>query len=739
MIKEHLEPRLYQQTIFNTATMRNTLAVVPTGMGKTLIAELLTIHRLQCYPSSKVLILAPTKPLVQQHAATFRAETNLKDLTVFTGNVPPAKRAAQWTQAQVIFSTPQGLENDLVSKRISLEDVSLIVFDEAHRATGDYSYVFIAERYRKTAKHERVLALTASPGSHKETIEEVCRNLAIEDIEVRTSESPDVAPYIQEIDIEHITVQMPPEFKQIHTALKRCHDARIDDLATLGVLNRQALMNKTSMLKAQAALHAQAARGQRSYEHLKSMSILAEALKVQHALELIETQSATALNQYLAKLQKQAAKGQSKAVQNLVRDVNFKSAQVLLDKTRGAGVEHPKLRAVQKTVLRELYSDKAAKIIIFNQYRDQAVQIKQVLDSIQVSNRIFVGQTKKGETGMSQKEQQAILEDFRAGAFSCLIATSVAEEGLDITKVDVVLFYEPVPSAIRTVQRRGRTGRLERGKVIMLITEGTRDAGYRWAAHHKEKRMHRVLAQVCSELHNGKRFREDETQEQFNVAGKAGKKDAPTIIADHREKTSGVLKALIDKDADIELRQLEIGDYQLSDRVVVEYKTVPDFVNSIIDGRLLSQLRRLRSWPRPVIVIEGEEDLYGIRQVHPNAILGMLGTITVGYNIPVLFTRTPQETAALFLSIAKKECERTPKEYSGHAQKPQTVTEQQEYLVASLPNVGPSLAKRLLAHFTTIAALTNATEAELMAVEKVGKKTAKELHDLLHTPYAPDE
>lgn len=727
-LREELKPRLYQETIFTTATRKNTLVVLPTGTGKTRIAELLTLHRLHHYPGSKVLLLAPTKPLAEQHAQTFRSDLSLtpSQVVTFTGNVSPAKRAAAWNDALLVCSTPQSIENDLIAGRITLRDVSLLIVDEAHRATGEYSYVFIAAQYVKQAQHSRILALTASPGSEKETIEEVCRNLHIETIEARSRDSPDVAPYIQEVEIAYVRVTMPPAFKRVHTELQRCHDARKEELLALGVLNRQALVNKMTMLKAQGALHARAARGEKSYEHLKSMSLLAEALKIQHALELIETQGAVALKKYFEKLEREARQGQSKAVQNLVRDPHYKRARLLLDTVLAANLEHPKLRALQKEVLKHTYRRPDAKIIIFNQYRDQAVQIKQALDEIRVPAQIFVGQAKKGETGMSQKEQQALLKAFKKGEFPCLIATSVAEEGLDIPKVDVVLFYEPIPSAIRTVQRRGRTGRLERGKVIMLVTEGTRDVSYQWAAHHKEKRMYRLLKEVQRDLEQ----REDEpVRAQKREAG-----EKPLIIADHREKSGHVLKALIDRGVKIDLQQLERGDYQIGERVIIEYKRVPDFVNSIIDGRLLHQLRALRTARRPLLIIEGEEDLYSIRKVHPNAILGMLATITINYNIPVLFTRTADETAALLQSIARREggpTERQP----GRVEKPLLPGEQQRYVIASLPGIGPAHARALLTHFTTIKALANATREELEAVEGIGKKRAATLHDFFNKEY----
>jgi len=746
LLSAEIEPRLYQQVIFNTAAARNTLAVLPTGMGKTLIAELLAAHRLEHYPGSKIVVMAPTRPLVQQHLDTFQKDFSLPEgaMVLFTGNVPPAKRAVLWQDAIIIFTTPQGFENDILSGRISFKDVSLLVVDEAHRAVKDYAYVFLAERYQKEAEHARILGLTASPGSDKETIEEVCRNLCIEEIEYRSQESADVLPYIQEVVVEHIKVRMPDEFKSVHAALRRCFEQRIEALKQLGVVNRNAFQNKTGMLKAQAALHARAARGERDYQSLKSMSLLAEALKVQHAIELIETQGVAPLLKYAEKLSKEAARGQSKAVQNVVRDANYKTAVVLLERLHEQEIEHPKLRAVQKVVLKELYGNKEAKVIVFNQYRDQAVRIKEALDAINVPSKVFVGQMKKGETGMSQKEQHVILEEFRNGEFNVLIATSVAEEGLDIPKVDTVIFYEPVPSAIRTVQRRGRTGRLEKGRIVMLITEGTRDVAYRFAAQNKEKRMYRVLAEVRKELRqrNGEPLAKEKVLSAFaEKRGDDGKSAAADggvrIVADHREKGSDVLKAILARDAKLVLEQLPVGDYLLSDRVVVEYKTVPDFVDSIVDGRLLAQLRGLRQYARPLIVIQGDQDLYSIRRIHPNAILGMLAAITVSYNIPLLFTKDSDETAALLLLIARKEKDKGHGDVQYHSQKPLTTSELQESIVASLPGVGPGLARNLLARFRTIRAVADASAEELVETEKVGQKRAKEIHDILNREYDP--
>ncbi len=764
------EPRLYQQVIGSVAVARNTLVVLPTGMGKTLIAELVASHRLAVYPGTKVLLVAPTRPLAQQHLDTFRRDFTLPDegFALLTGNVPPAKRALLWARATFLFATPQGIENDLLSRRVGLADVSLLIVDEAHRAVGDYAYVFLAERYRQEARHERLLALTASPGGDKESIEEVCRNLAIEGIEARSAESPDVEPYIQELEVRHVKVRMPEQFTGVHGALSRCYARRIDELALLG-LNRQALATKRGLLAAQASLHAQTARGLKDPSTFRSISVLAEALKVQHALELLETQGLVPLRKYVEKLRRESSSGQSKAVRRLFEDLEFKTALTLLDRLEEDAVDHPKLRAVQKAVLQELYAERTAKVIIFTQYRDQATRIKELLDAINVSAKVFVGQMKKGDTGMSQKEQRAILDEFRNGGFSVLIATSVAEEGLDIPKVDAVIFYEPVPSAIRTVQRRGRTGRLEKGRVIMLVTEGTRDVAHKFAAHHKEKRMYRVLTEVRRDL-EAKRFIQKEPRSRDGIlaaegvmaeraeegadaardvaqgAGIAhGARDAervlsplPRIVADHREKGSPVLKTLLANNVPLSLEHLSVGDYLLSDRVVVEYKRVPDFVDSIVDGRLLDQLRGLRRYPRPLIIVEGKEDLYSVRKVHPNAILGMFAAITVSYNIPVIFTATPEETARFLLLVAKKEAARGGKPVY-YGQKPLALTALQESIVSSLPGVGPASAKRLLARFLSVKGVVNASAEELTAVERLGRKRAGELVALFEERYDPSK
>ena len=719
-----ITPRLYQETIFSKATTKNTLVVLPTGLGKTALAMMMAKHRLELYPESKILILAPTKPLAQQHLETFKKHFELEEekFALFTGEISPAKREELWKKSTVIFSTPQGLENDVISDRIKLEDVSLLVIDEAHRTVGEYSYAFIANQYEKNAKYPRILGLTASPGSDLEKISEVCKNLHIENVEVRTESDSDVRDYVQEINIDYVKVDLPPAFSFIRKSIDDIYKSKLNQVKNLGYLN-SVLVKKTDLLQLQAKLHGNLNSGDKSPEIFKSISLIAEATKIHHALELLETQGIHSLYMYLQKMMEEASRGTSKAVKNLVDDEKFRLVFEMTKKLYENNVEHPKIKELKRIV--NLNKDK--KMIIFTQYRDTASKINKEIEGI-AKSMIFVGQAKKNETGLTQKQQKQILDDFRNDTFNVLIATSVAEEGLDVPSVDLVVFYEPIPSAIRTIQRRGRTGRNESGKVIILMTKNTRDEAYQWVTFNKEKKMHRILKDLKSKI--------DLNETKNSSLDKFSDKiEEIKIICDDREKSNGVVKQLVELGIKIDLKRLDIGDYQPSERCIVELKTVPDFVDSIIDGRLLEQLKYLVKFDRPVLILEGSEDIYSQRNLHPNAIKGMLSTIAVSYGIPVLQTRNNRETAEMLYIIAKREQDPEKKHFSLHSKKPISDKELQEYIVSSLPNVGPAMAKDLLHHFRSIRKVLNASEEDLKKVPNVGDKTAKEIQRTLDKDY----
>lgn len=720
-------PRLYQETILNTCVTKNTLVVLPTGLGKTAIAMMLTAQRLKTLPSSKIVFLAPTKPLAEQHLQSYSKtfQIDADRLALFTGDTSPAERAEQWNNVTVVFATPQGIENDVLSNKISLKQVSLLIFDEAHRATGDYSYVFLAKHYLRQADFPKVLALTASPGAETLKVEEICKNLAIEAVEVRTDQDADVKPYVQETEIRTIKLELPAGFKTVQAHLNNCIRAKLSEIKRYGLSKSVSLVSKRELLALQIDLQRRLSSGERDFETMKSLSLVAEAMKAHHALELLETQCIAALNEYFQKVFEEAKSGKSKAVKNLVEDNEFKTAFALTQSLVEKKIDHPKLAVAREIVTKALEENKTAKIILFTHYRDTAVHIKKELDAANVLSEIFVGQAKKKTTGLSQKQQIEMLDQFKDGLFNVLIATSVAEEGLDIPRVDSVIFYEPVPSAIRSIQRRGRTGRQEKGNVVMLVAKGTRDEAYSWSAKQKEKTMHNILIGLKHTLLQSIPVQQKLVQ------------DSTIIFADYREKSSGVVKELVEFGVDLKLEMLNTADYVLSSRVAVEFKTTNDFVDSIVDGRLLAQLKALKeNYARPLIIVEGTEDLYALRNIHANAIRGMLATITVSYGIPVLRTKDAKDTAALLAMIAKREQSEHPSSFSPHAsKKPMTLKESQEYVVSSLPNIGPNMAKDLLKHFGSVKNVLNATADELKKVEGMGDKKAQGIKDVADKEY----
>ena len=717
--------RLYQESILGAASSKNTLAVLPTGLGKTAIAAMLIKHRLSLYPKSKAVFLAPTKPLVQQHEKTL--SDFLGACTSFSGTIPPSKRKELWEDNRVFVSTPQGFENDVISNRISLKDVSIIVFDEAHRAVGDYSYVFIAKKFLESADNPRVLGLTASPGSDEETILSVCQNLGVESVEYRSVDDPDVLPYVHDLDVEYVKVALPEDLKRVRMFLEKCYESKLVEAVRLGYVKEGASYSKTNLLKLTSELHGKAANGEKTFEILKTISLLSEALKVQHALELVETQGIHPLVEYLEGLEVQAVNSNTKAVKNLVRDVNFRSALIAAKSVNLSDYSHPKIDALRSLVLDELERDPDAKIIIFSQFRDSGIKIKSTLDSCMVKSELFTGQAKKKTTGLSQKNQKLMIEKFRKNEFSCLIATSVGEEGLDIPEVNLVVFYEPVPSAIRTVQRRGRTGRHKSGRVIVLLTKETRDESVRWVAHHKEKRMYRVLEGIkrkVSALDRG-------PQKTISEYGSSN----VTVLVDYREKGSAVMKALLGMNVNLELKSLHVGDFHLTEHLVVEYKKVKDFVDSIVDGRLLSQAKELKQYYKPVIIVEGAEDVYAQRKVHPNAIRGMIYTLTSIFKIPIIFTKNPLDTASYILFMANKEQNPDSQDFQHHTAKPFSDKERQEYIIASLPGVGSRIAPYLLNYFKSVKNVINASSDDLKKVELVGDKKASKIREIVDKNY----
>lgn len=745
-----IEARLYQQVLAADVLKKgNTMIVAPTALGKTIVATLVAADRLEKVKNSKILVLAPSKPLAIQHESTFKEFLTVPCSSI-TGAVKTDERVKRWEESQIICATPQTVESDLLKGRYSLKDVSLVVFDECHHGVGSYSYVYLASRYVKESKFNLILGLTASPGSDKEKIKEVCDNLYIQSIVVKTEEDNDVRPYFNPVAIDWVRVKMSSELEKIKTHVDKALKIRLKGLKNMGII-RTVSVNKLDILKARGRVQSAIARSVNpKKECFQAISILSAVINIQHSQELIETQGVVTFNKYVARLRKK----KTKAAKSLIQDPNFGKAIYLAIEAEKHGLEHPKLKKVTDIIKKELgqngqtklQSDryvkdadqKSSKIMVFTQYRDSLEMIHQKLEKEGIKSAKFFGQASRdGEKGLTQKEQKEIIKAFKIGEYDVLLSTSVAEEGIDIPAVDLVILYEPVPSEVRMIQRRGRTGRKRSGRVKVLITNGTRDEGYYWASVNKERRMkHQLIDSDVLEELNSNAIERMENEKRVKVLDPTPKKEElPVVFADTREGNSKVIRHLSEMEIDVKVQAMAVGDYQVSDEVVIERKTAKDFVDSIVDKRLFKQARSLmEEFKRPLIILEGD-DLYN-GMINPNAIRGSIASIALDFGISIIPTRNAQDTAAMIKRIAIREQsgEKTPIQIRTD-KKPVNLWEQQLFIIESLPNIGPVNAKNLLEHFGTVANIINASESQLQEVEGIGKKTAANIRKVVDSKY----
>jgi ERCC4-related helicase len=521
--KRCIEFRSYQDNISESIRNKNTIVILPTALGKTVIAILVCAEFLYNYKSKRILVMAPTKPLVAQHMSSFFSVLNVPEdsIAVVTGKNLPSTRMAIWNRKEIrlVFATPEVVKNDLAENRLSLSQFSLLVFDEAHRAVKDYAYTSIARYYVQQSSHPVILAMTASPGSEKTRLEEVCNNLYIEQIEYRNEEDIDVKPYLNPIDVTWKWFTIPPEYKYISSILRVMLEDKLQFLIERGLLRKKHpkwifkndLINLGEEIQYKLELTMEELRGP-LYTALMQQS---SALTLMYCAELIESQGSTSLKAFLERIENDGGK----AHQSLLNDNRIREIQTLLNSLK---IEHPKTRYlvdhlkqhysffqndnqghVEQNVAFRQSSDliKRPKALVFTHYRDTARNVVEILTENGIKASRFVGQAKRElDVGMSQEEQSAVLESFRNGEFDVLVATSIAEEGLDIPEVDLVVFYEPIPSEIRYIQRRGRTGRKSSGCVIILAAKDTIDERYLYASKRRMEKMKQILSGISVTL-----------------------------------------------------------------------------------------------------------------------------------------------------------------------------------------------------------------------------------------------
>jgi len=506
--EKRIEQRDYQLKIAKECVSKNSLVVLPTGLGKTIIGVYVAAGTLESFsPKSKIIVLAPTRPLINQHYDSFKDLMTIpkEQFVVLTGKIVPEKRVELFHENQIIFYTPQTLRNDLVNRKYSLESVCLIIFDEAHHATGDYAYTLIADEFVDQNPDGTILGLTASPGSTKEKIKILCENLHIplENIHTRTRKDVDVKTYLKPMDVYKIGVNLTELMGDAYLAVQTLLEERLQYLSQLGFLSVRADNLYTKVIRKDLIkLNSELVRlvkgdGDKTGVY-SSLSVNAQALILFHMLELIEQQGLDVLLIYLTKIKQDARKKtSSKAVKILASDHRINQIYIELKKNEDLSPEqliHPKFYVLEKLLVQEITSNPNSRVLVFVKLRDS---VKNIVNRLKISNSEvlkparFVGQATKSkdDKGLSQKKQLEILEQFKQGQYNILVSTNVGEEGLDIAECDLVIFYDVVASEIRFIQRKGRTARHREGKVIILYCKDTHDEIYMRIALQKLNKM----------------------------------------------------------------------------------------------------------------------------------------------------------------------------------------------------------------------------------------------------------
>ncbi len=708
-----LEKRTYQIEVAKNSVGQNTLIVLPTGLGKTAIAALLVADFLSKSADSRALVLAPTRVLATQHYSFFANYMDLpKDqIAILTGEDRDSIRDVAWSK-RLVCATPQVTVVELEKRKFKVEDFSLIIFDEVHRAVGNYAYTQIASIFNEFRKDGRIIGMTASLPAEKTKVEEILAKLKITKIETRDEKSDDVKPFVYRTDIDWIEVQLEPELKQVQELLRSSLNARLKMMEDAALLHRSNYGSITlkDLLKLRTRID--------QIQSSQLRNALFSSIRLHHALNLLETQSLTSFSKFMDRL-KERKRGFG--MSELQKDERIREACEKATLLLSQGKEHPKIKQILDLAKTVGVGERG---IVFASYRDTVEQIHAELVKNGFRAGYLIG--KSGETGQSQKNQIRSLQQLKEGEYNILVATQVGEEGLDVADCNVVVFYDNVPSAVRFVQRKGRTGRRKDGRLSVLITKGTRDEAYYWLSKKRLGESRKIVSKLLESKTEKKG-----PLDQF-VTGSF--ENMPLVYADTREIPELVEK-LRQRGTRVEVKQLDFGDFVVSSDVVIERKTLDDFVKSIYDGRLFSQLIGMNEkYSRPILVIQGDKKhLSGIGET---AFYGALASVLADFKVPIFFAANEREVSEIVYHLARREQVVKKRETKiREGRKPATLSENQRYIVSGIPGVSGVLADRLLAKFETVEKLFSATELDLIKIDGIGEVMARRIRELASAKY----
>ena len=778
LIKD-IETRTYQEMLFAESANQNSLIVLPTGLGKTIVMLYLVAYFIDKLPDKKILVATPTRPLVNQIAKTFKNHLTIDPDIVLEidGSTIPKKREKLYLDHTIIVSTPQTLANDFLADRLHTKDFQLICFDEAHRATGNYAYVKIMQLFEVDQLYPRVIAFTATPGNNKEQIMNVLDNLKTKAVLSRFDDDPDVKPYVSSHKPKVIWLELPQVYRDSLKIIEKVEKELVKEIKDRGLLVQGYLSKTLAMdLQKQAVLLMKD-----DPEKGELLNFTPNLIRILHLRELVETQG---LPQASASLTNWIIKPEKKTLKEFLDNPLIKDLHRIISSNP---VPHPKLHKLVD-LLKSRAIKKDSKIIIFSNYRNTVDFVYNQLHEDDIHCEKFVGQSSGSNSskGMTQKEQIRILEEFKTGNLNILISTSVGEEGLDVGSCDLVIFYDSVPSIVRSVQRVGR-GRKKQSEVIRLVTKNTKDAAMYFATRKREKSVVQFIRKELPQIFKSEIKSVTNGNNLINLSSSSKSKDltnyiakteadsnysasknngvnslksSPTkneilkqevikiepleeksyIIVDPRERHSSIPRLLKKAGWSISLINLPAGDYKVSEHCIIERKTAEDFAHSVIDGRLFEQIsQKLSIYEKPIILLHGSLSNVTIN-ISKQALSGALASIILDFQIPVLQVESEEEAADFIVALAKREQKdnkNLPQVDSISKKYP--IQDIQRFVLGGIPGINRSKADQLLETMGSIRSLANADPIDISNLPGFGKTLSNRIHKLMNHDFKEED
>ncbi|AGO11783.1 AaceriADR011Cp [[Ashbya] aceris (nom. inval.)] len=405
------EVREYQFNIVHRALFENVLCAIPTGMGKTFIASTVMLNYYRWTVGTKIIFTAPTRPLVAQQIKACLGITGIPyNDTAILLDKSRKHREQIWSEKRVFFATPQVVENDLKRGALNPKDVVLLVIDEAHRARGSYAYVELTKFIDRFNTSYRVLALTATPATDLEGVQEVVDNLQISKIELRTEESEDIVRYMKRRDTEEVVVPLTPEIEDIIEQLGIAITPVLKEAVQLGLYDDCEPVNINAFIAMQQSQKILANSSIPEGVKWKNYFILQLLCHVGHMLKRLKIYGIQTFYTYFDNKYREFTTkyGIGKSTNKTAASFYYSSILKNITKTCQAYIANPNFLGHGKLyrVRDELSAFFASagddsRVIIFTELRESALELVKCVDNMNdrfIRPHIFIGQAKGKES-----------------------------------------------------------------------------------------------------------------------------------------------------------------------------------------------------------------------------------------------------------------------------------------------------------------------------------------------------